>query len=95
MDISGHVIDLLTGKREFGHALFDTAVVDDIGDVFAVAIVQHHFRAEQIGAAFATAGIGAMAEVAVHAIEGFAAFQYIGGGLWVRRVGWWTLRVEG
>jgi hypothetical protein len=87
MDESGDVGDLWFGEIERRHAAIGAAVLYDGSDELAILIVKDELSAQEIGAAFAAAGIGAVAEGAIHSIEGFAAIHHRGVGGWALRIG--------
>ena len=68
--------DFFFREIELRHALIRPAVLHDRGDEFAIVIVQHQFAADQIGAAFAAAGIRSMAEAAIRAENLTAALNH-------------------
>ena len=83
VNIRGHVSNLRRSQVDLGH--FAAAVLNDRRDEFAVLIVENQIRTKQIRSAFAAAGVGAVTEVAVDAVEPLTAFDR-------RRISGLTLR---
>ena len=73
MDESGDVFHLIVAERELGHA--GTAAPNDRRNALAVLVVEHNRRSEQARAAVAAAGIGAVAELAIDAVQRFASLD--------------------
>ena len=69
----------LAAEIELRHA-GRPAVLHDRGDAFAVLIVLHELRAQQARSAVAAARVGAVAELAVDAVERLAALDNDGIG---------------
>ena len=72
---------------KFWHALVGAAVLDNGSDQLTLLIVQNKLTANQIGAAFAPASIGAMAKTAIRTKD-LAAMHNVG------RVGRRPLRIS-
>ena len=54
---------------------FTLAIQDYLTDEFAAFVVQYELGAKQVWTTLATPGIGAMAEVAIHAVPGTSTVQ--------------------
>src|SRR5580765_3543576 len=73
VDEGGDVGNLVVGQRELRHA--GTAGAHHRRDQLAMLIVEHGARSEQARAAVAATGVGAVAELAVDAVERLAALD--------------------
>ena len=82
VDEGGNVSDLRRGEVELGHAF--AALANNGSDEFTVLVIEDEGGADEVGSAGAAAGIDAVAEGAVNAVDGLTAFE--GGG-----VGGWSL----
>jgi hypothetical protein len=79
---------LFCAEIEFWHALIWAAVLNHGRYQFTIVIVHHEFATDQIGAAFAAARIGAMAETAIRTKDLAPAGKDGGVGRrpnWIRR----------
>src|SRR5690242_6248779 len=65
--------NLIVGQRELRHPAIDAAVLHDRSDQLTGPILEDDLRPQQTGSAVTAAGVGAMAERAVHAVERPAA----------------------
>src|SRR5207249_683592 len=65
MEEMGNLLDLIIGQIERRHAIIGHSAANYFGELFAVLIVGHHNRADQIGPPFAPGRVRAVAESAV------------------------------
>ena len=73
MNERGDVGDLLVGHRELRHA--GAAAAHHRGHQLALVVGEHQRRAQQTRSAIAAAGVRAVTELAIHAVQAFAALD--------------------